>query len=74
MDGIKFKKFKRGFIFGARHFPPSFLWWKNLYILIFGLKMFSKISKGPPPYDLAHFSNFQPNPNLKNEPNHKGTL
>ena len=21
-----------GFIFGARHFPPSFLWWKNVYI------------------------------------------
>ena len=25
------------FIFGARHFPPSLLWWKNVYILIFGI-------------------------------------
>ena len=27
---------KSDFIFGTRHFPPSFLWWKNnVYILLF---------------------------------------
>ena len=26
-----------GFVFGIRHFPPSFLWRKNVYILIFGI-------------------------------------
>ena len=49
-----------GFVFGEKHFPPLFLWWKNVYILILG-----------PSYDLAHFSNFQLNPNLKNEQNHR---
>ena len=43
----------RNFVFSARHFPPSFLWWKNVYILIFGIKKKENV--------LAHFSNFQPN-------------
>ena len=55
MDGIKFKKFKRGFIFGARHFPPSFLRWKNMYVHFdFENKFFVE--------------NFK---YLKNEPNHQ---
>ena len=29
-----------GFIFGGRHFFPSFLWWKNVYILIFVIIFF----------------------------------
>ena len=54
-----------GFIFGARHFSPSFLWWKNVYILIFG------INKKNPPYDLAHLSNLDLAESLKNKPNHR---
>ena len=37
-----------GFIFGASDFSPSFLWWKNRYILIFGIKKISKILRVPP--------------------------
>ena len=42
-----------------------------MYILIFGIKKFFENFKRCP-YDFAHLSNFQLNPNLKNEQNHKG--
>ena len=49
-----------GFIFGARHFSLSFLWWKNWYILIFGINMI-----------WLNIQNLDLTENVKNEPNHR---
>ena len=46
------------------HFSPLFLWWKNLYILIFGIKKIT-FSNGSP----YNFSNLYLAENFKNEPN-----
>ena len=61
----KFLKSYCGFIFGARHFSPSFLWWKNVYTLIFGIKKislwfgwkFEKWAKSP--FEIFKFFLFQ---------------
>ena len=50
-----------GFVFGIRHF----------FLHFYTGKKFSSFSMSPL-YDLARFSNFQPSPNLKTEPNHRG--
>ena len=60
-----------GFIFGARHFSPSFLWWKNVYILIFGIKKIQKFQRVPPMIWLI-FEIFSQIQILYNEPNHRG--
>ena len=52
---------------------PSDLCWKNVYILIFGIKFFFNFSKGPA-YDLGYFSFFRKIKKMKNTPNHRGTL
>ena len=44
----RFLKSYDNFVFGARHFFASFLWWKNVHILIFGIKNFFTVSKGLP--------------------------
>ena len=53
--------------FGVRQFSLHFLCWKHVYILISKINTNSK----DPSYELAQFSNFLPNPNLKNQPNHR---
>ena len=59
------------FIFGGRHFSPSFLWWKNVYILIFGIKKIQKFQRVPPMIWLI-FEIFSQIQILYNEPNHRG--
>ena len=55
--------------FWCQAFPPIiFMMEKCVHFDIWNKKYFENC-KGSL-YDLAHFSNFQPNPNLKNKPNH----
>ena len=53
MDGIDFKELLR-LHFGYQAFPPSFLWWNNLFYI----------------FNLAHFSNLDIAENLNNVSNH----
>ena len=67
MDGKNSKELSWFCFLCQTIFPFIFMVEKCVHFDIWHKKN-SKISKGPP-YDLAHFSNFQPNPNLQNEPN-----
>ena len=70
MDWGHFKELLLLHLFLVPGIPPSFLWWKNVYILIFGIKK-NIFFKGSFLCDSANFSNLDLAENLKNEPNHR---